>query len=67
MVEEQSFQVSYTAHTSEHRLQRLQVALGGGVGAELSSFIANAEAKPGMDTCAYPVSGRGWSANTHTA
>ena len=67
MVEEQSFQVSSTTHTSQFRLQRLTVALGGGVGSQLSSFMPIAEAKPEPDTCAYPAAGRGWSANTHTA
>lgn len=67
MVEEQSFQVSSTSHTSQLRLQRLLVALGGGMGSQLSSFMPIAEAKPGLDTCAYPATGRGWSANTHTA
>jgi len=45
-------------------LQRLPVALGGGMGAQLSTlFICRvAEAKP-EDTCAYS---RGWSANTHS-
>ncbi len=64
MVEEQRFQVSTNPHTSQAMLQRLPVALGGGMGAQLSTlFICRvAEAKP-EDTCAYS---RGWSANTHS-
>jgi hypothetical protein len=63
MVEEQRFQVSTTTHTEQSRLQRLSVASGAGMGAQLSiMFSPLAEAKP-EDTCAY--SRRGWSANTH--
>ena len=60
--------MSTTTHTRHAQLQRLQVAAGAGVGTQSSKlFSCLAEAKPGMDTCAYPISGRGWSANTHSA
>jgi len=60
--------VSSATHTKQTQLQRLQVAPGVGVGNQSSIlFSCSVEAKPGMDMCAYPTSGRGWSANTHTA
>lgn len=60
--------MSSTTYTRQAQLQRLTVAAGAGVGTQTSIlFSCSAEAKPGMDTRAYPVSGRGWSANTHSA